>query len=354
MRIAVFGSSLLSAYWNGACTYYRGMIRALHARGHRVAFFEPDIFDRAAHRDLASPGWAQVHVYAAETEAQVCETVRLARGFDVVAKCSGVGRHDDLLAAEVAALPGVGARVYWDVDAPATLAALEADPAHPLRALLSEYDAVLTYGGGDGVVRRYLAAGARRCVPLYNAVDAATHRPVAPSGGLRSDLTLLANRLPDRERRVAEFFFAAARIARRRRFLLGGAGWDDVEVPENVRRLGHVPPSRHNVANCSALAVLNVTRDDMAAAGWSPPTRVFEAAGAGACLISDPWPGIADFLEPDREILVAESGASVAELLDGLAPERARAIGRNARSRVLAEHTYDHRAARFERVLAES
>ena len=28
LRFAFFGSSLVSSYWNGACTYYRGIIRS--------------------------------------------------------------------------------------------------------------------------------------------------------------------------------------------------------------------------------------------------------------------------------------------------------------------------------------
>jgi spore maturation protein CgeB len=119
-----------------------------------------------------------------------------------------------------------------------------------------------------------------------------------------------------------------------------------------VRYLGHVAPGEHNSLNRSALAVLNVSRDSMAANGWSPATRVFEAAGAGACLITDAWQGLEEFLEPGREVLVAEDGAGVAALLDELDPERARAIGEAALERVLAEHTYDRRAAQVESILA--
>jgi spore maturation protein CgeB len=55
MSIAFFGSSLVSAYWNGAATYYRGIIRALHARGHRITFYEPNAKDRQKHRDIPDP-----------------------------------------------------------------------------------------------------------------------------------------------------------------------------------------------------------------------------------------------------------------------------------------------------------
>jgi spore maturation protein CgeB len=138
----------------------------------------------------------------------------------------------------------------------------------------------------------------------------------------------------------------------RLRFLLGGAGLDDAALPPNVKPIGHVGTSEHNAFNCTPTAVLNVNRASMAARGSSPPTRVFEAAGAAACLITDAWPGIDAFLAPGREVLVARDGADVAEALAGLDPARARAIGGAARARVLAEHTYDRRALQVEAALA--
>ena len=109
-------------------------------------------------------------------------------------------------------------------------------------------------------------------------------------------------------------------------------------MPANVRQLGHVPTRDHNALNSSAHAVLNISRDSMAAMGYSPATRVFEAAGAGACLVTDAWIGVELFFQPDVEVLVARDGRDVAEHLRALTPERARAIGEAARSRVLAEH----------------
>lgn len=352
MRIAFFGSSLVSAYWNGACTYYRGIVRALDARGHRVTFYEPDAFDRQAHRDIDDPEWARVVVYEPRDERAVREVVAGAAEADVVVKASGVGVHDGVLEEAVAELEGPEARIFWDVDAPATLAAMEADPENPLRELIGRYDLVLTYGGGRPVVDRYAALGARACVPVYNALDPETHHPAPPHPELACDLAFLGNRLPDREARVEEFFFGAVEALPRRSFLLGGNGWEDrVAGLANLRYLGHVPPGDHNALNRSALAVLNVSRESMAANGWSPATRVFEAAGAGACLLSDEWEGIEDFLAPGEEVLVARDGGEVAELLEELDPERARRIGEAAMERVLAEHTYERRAEQVEAIL---
>jgi len=354
MDIAFYGSSLLSSYWNGAATYYRGLLGALARLGHRITFYEPDAFDRQCHRDIEPPDWARVVVYPA-TIVGVQGVLSEAAQADIVVKASGVGVFDDELLAGVLqhARPGA-VRAFMDVDAPATLAAIRADPADPMRQALLDLDLVLTYGGGPPVVDAYTALGARQCVPIYNALDSATHHPVAAKPEFRADLAFLANRLPDREARVEAFFLDAATRLPDQAFLLGGNGWDGKPMPGNVRAIGHVGTAEHNAFNCSSLAVLNVARDSMAAVGFSPATRVFEAAGAGACLITDEWEGIELFLQPGAEVLVARDGADVAEHLRTLTPSRARAIGDAARARVLAGHTYQQRAVILDRLLRDA
>jgi spore maturation protein CgeB len=354
MRIAFYGSSLLSAYWNGAATYYRGIIRELARHGHSTTFYEPDAFDRQQHRDIAPPDWAEVRVWPA-TEDGLREVVAEAARADVVVKASGVGVFDDaLLAGVMAAARPEALRIFWDVDAPATLAAMRADAAHPSRRALPGLDLVLTYGGGPPVVAAYERLGARRCVPVYNALDADTHHPVPTERRFPADLNFLANRLPDREARVEEFFLRAAAILPERRFLLGGNGWDGKPMPANVTRLGHLGTREHNAFNASPLAVLNVARDSMAEAGYSPATRVFEAVGAGACLITDAWTGLELFLEEGVEVLAARDGADVAAHLAALTPARARAIGEAGRARILAKHTYTRRGAQVDALLREA
>lgn len=352
MNVAFFGSSLVSAYWNGACTYYRGIVRALAERGHHVTFYEPDALDRQAHRDISDPEWAEVVVYPATTEQEVAATVARAGRADVIVKASGVGVFDDVLEAAVLELKRPSNTVvYWDVDAPATLARMETDSSDSLAALIPGYDFVFTYGGGEPIVRRYEALGATRCVAIYNALDVTTHYPVPSEQRFAGDLAFLGNRLPDREARVEEFFFNAVSAAPRRSFVLGGSGWDDRAAIPNLKYVGHVSPQDHNAFNCSSLCVLNVSRDSMASNGYSPATRVFEAAGAAACVITDAWEGIEMFLEPDEEVLVARDGIGVAERLAELDPDRAGAIGEAARRRIVAEHTYAHRAELVETIL---
>jgi spore maturation protein CgeB len=149
---------------------------------------------------------------------------------------------------------------------------------------------------------------------------------------------------------VEEFFLKPASLLPQRSCLIGGNGWDTKQMPANVRHLGHVYTHEHNAFNCTPLAVLNVARDSMAHIGFSPATRVFEAAGAAACLITDAWEGIEQFLEPDEEVLVARDGQDVADHVAALTPERARSIGQAALRRILAEHTYAHRGEQVDAI----
>jgi spore maturation protein CgeB len=348
VKIAFYGSSLLSSYWNGAATYYRGILRDLAARGYQISFYEPDAFDRQQHRDMDPPHWAKVVVYPA-TEEAMHSVLAEAANADIIVKASGVGVFDRELLEGIRAHARPDAlRIFWDVDAAATLDEMRGDADHPVRKALPDLDMVLTYGGGPPVIEAYRGFGAAECVPVYNALDPSTHRPVPPDPRFACDLAFLGNRLPDREARVEEFFLKAAASLPERSFLIGGNGWETKPMPANIRHLGHVYTAEHNAFNCTPLAVLNVARDSMAHIGFSPATRVFEAAGAAACLITDAWEGIELFLTPGEEVLVARDGQDVAELVRTLTPERAKAIGEAALIRVMAEHSYRLRGAQVD------
>lgn len=354
MQIAFWGSSLVSAYWNGAATYYRGVLRALAGHGHGITFFEPDAYDRQKHRDIENPEWARIVVYDASHLPGVAKLLAGCERFEVVVKASGVGVLDQFLEAQVAGMPPRICKVFWDVDAPATLERLASDPRDPFHRLLPKFDLVLTYGGGNRVTDEYQRIGARQCFAIYNAFDPDVHYPVLPEFRFRCDLSFLGNRLPDREARVDEFFVRAAGIAHDCEFLLGGSGWGDKSLPPNVRYLGHVYTGDHNALYSSSRAVLNISRDSMARYGFSPATRVFEAAGAASCLITDAWEGLDSFLQPGTEVLVAYDGGDVARIVRDLHPERARSIGEAARKRVLADHTYEKRGRLVDSILHEA
>ena len=353
MKIAFYGSSLVSSYWNGAATYYRGILRALAGHGYDITFYEPDAFDRQQHRDIDPPPYAKSVVYPATPEALRGVLAEAAHA-DIVVKASGVGVFDSELIEGITRHARPGAlKIFWDVDAAATLDEMRVTPDHPVLRALPDLDMVLTYGGGPPVVDAYRAFGAAECIPVYNALDPETHHPVAPDPRFACDLAFLGNRLPDREARVEEFFLRAAAALPERQFLIGGNGWESKQMPANVRHRGHVYTAEHNAFNCTPKAVLNVARDSMASIGFSPATRVFEAAGAAACLITDAWEGIELFLTPDQEVLVARDGQDVADHLAALTPERAKAIGDAALKRVLAEHTYALRGEQVNRLFQQ-
>jgi spore maturation protein CgeB len=290
-------------------------------------------------------------VYAPDQAKQL---ITQASEADLVIKHSGVGINDELLEREVLTCRSDRTRIaFWDVDAPATLARVESDASDPFRRCIPDYDLIFTYGGGEAVIEHYTRLGARNCHPIYNALDPETHHPVSPNDEYRCDLLFVGNRLPDRERRVEEFFLRAAELAPDLKFILGGEGWGDKRLPANVRWIGHVGTGDHNLLNCSARMALNINRASMADVGFSPPTRIFEAAGAAACLITDAWNGISQFFEPGKEILVASSGEDVVAHLSSTDEHRAKHIGEAMRRRALRDHTYQQRALQVQAVLSE-
>ncbi len=204
------------------------------------------------------------------------------------------------------------------------------------------------------MVDHYLRLGAKNCHPIYNGLDPDTHHPEPADATLACDLAFVGHRLPDREKRVEQFFLRAAELAPEMRFILGGEGWGGKKLPSNVRWIGHVGTGDHNRVNCSARMVLNINRESMANVGFSPPTRVFEAAGSGACLITDNWPGIDTFFNIGNEILVASSAAEIVDLLRSIDAEQARAVGGRMRARALRDHTYGLRARQVDQILTQA
>lgn len=343
MNIFVFGSSIVSSYWNGAATYYRGCYKYLARLGHHIIFAEPDAYGRQQHLDEGDFSYVESLVY--RPGADIDAMLRRAASADLVIKHSGVGVDDDLLEQRVLECLSRSMVIFWDVDAPATIARLRAHPDDPFHRAIPKYDAIFTYGGGPEVRASYLELGARSYESVYNGLDPETHYPVETDPAYECDVAFLGNRLPDRETRVNDLFLKAAGLAPEMRFLLGGEGWHDKHLPRNMRWIGHMPTALHNRINCSAGMVMNINRDCMAGCGFSPPTRVFEAAGAGACLLCDDWQGIDDCFEPGDEILVIRTAQDVADSLHCYNEADRRRIGNSFRARSLRDHTYAQRAA---------
>lgn len=357
MRIFAFGSSIVSSYWNGAATYYRGCYKYLARLGYDITFAEPDAYGRQQHRDNDDFGYVTSIVYQPREKDGGKDLDRLlqqAATYDIVVKHSGIGCDDSELEARVPRECSASAMTFiWDVDAPATIHRMRANADDTLAHATGLYDAILTYGGGPLARDGFGEFGAQAYYSMYNGLDPETHFPVEPDPGLACDVVFLGNRLPDREARVEELFLRAATLAPHANFILGGEGWGDKQLPSNVRWLGHVPTANHNRVNCSASMVLNINRASMAEFGFSPPTRVFEVAGAGTCLLCDDWPGISDCFEPDTEILVVKSAEDVVAALTRYDLAQRKQIGAAFHARGLADHTYAQRAAQADYAFRE-
>jgi spore maturation protein CgeB len=314
LDVAFFGSD----EGGDVMSYHRGILAALAARGH------------------------EVRAHLGDAAVLLAAVPRAGRA-DVILKASGAGVLDAMLDGAVLAQRRPGQRiVYWDAHPHASLTRLHGDP-RGYRARIPRFDLVITASGDDAVARGYEALGARRCVPLDVALDPDAQPPAVPSAAFAADLSLLA---PAGDASLADaFFFAAARALPERRFVLGGAGWDGVPLPDNVRWVGEIGAAVRGSFHASAGIVLHL--------GDSSDACHLEAACAGACVITDACEGLERFLTRGREVLVAEDGMEVARLLRAIDPCEAQAIGQAARRRVLAEHTYARRAAALERWIAQ-
>src|SRR3546814_9577247 len=99
--------------------------------------------------------------------------------------------------------------------------------------------------------------------------------------------------------------------------VVAGPQYPDIDWPDNVERIDHVPPAAHADFYSSCRFSLNLTRQDMVRTGYSPSVRLFEAAACGSPIISDPWAGLEGLFMPEAEILIAEnSGDILRALLD--------------------------------------
>lgn len=350
MKLVIFGLSVSSSWGNGHATLWRGLCRALAERGHRVVFFERDVPYYAAHRDLTKLPGGELYLYREwedvrpEAERQLAD----AEVGMVTSYCP-----DGIAATELVLDSPVEVRVFYDLDTPVTLDHLARGEAVPYIGAggLAPFDLVLSYTGGAALEELRQRLGAERVVPLYGSVDPAVHRPVPPVGEYRADLSYLGTYAEDRQAAVEALLIEPARRLPERRFLIGGALYPrDFPWTNNIFFRRHVPPADHPAFYSSSTLTLNVTRRAMAAMGFCPSGRLFEAAACGTPILSDDWEGLDRFFEPGVEILVARSTDDAIAALQAPRDELAR-IARAARERALAEHTAEQRARDLEAAL---
>ena len=347
MKIVIFGLTVSSSWGNGHATLWRGLIRALIRRGHDVVFFERDVPFYAAARDLHAIEGGSLVLYPdwSSVEDQARRAVAEADVALVTSYCPDAQEAERL----VLDVPR-GLRVFYDLDTPVTLSQLEgaARPAYVGPRGFADYDLVLSYTGGRTLDALRTRLGARRVAPLYGHVDPAVHHPVPPDSRFASSLSYLGTYAADRQPALDALFIEPARRRPDAKFLIGGAQYPAAfPWTDNIFFVRHTPPPDHPAFFSSSRLTLNITRAPMAAMGWCPSGRLFEAAACGAAILSDDWDGLDRFFTPGADILLAATSEDTLAALDRSDAEIA-AIGRNARARALAEHTSDHRARDFE------
>ncbi|WP_174279651.1 CgeB family protein [Sphingomonas bacterium] len=352
MRITVWGLTVSSSWGNGHATLWRGLIRALTEQGHHVTFVERDQPWYRDTRDLVDLPGGRLLLYTDWADVLAIRRELLdADALVVTSYCPDARAAAALLAGE-----GRGTSVFYDLDTPVTLARLAA--GEPVDYLpehgLGQFDLVLSYTGGPALTALRDRLGARVTAPLYGHVDPAAHRPVPAQAMFRGDLSYLGTYAADRQAALERLFVAPAARAPERRFVLGGSSYPaDFPWRPNIHFMDHVGPVDHPAFFSSARATLNVTRADMAAMGWCPSGRLFEAAACGAPLLSDDWDGLDRFLTPGEEILLVDTADDVLAALS-LTDAELRRLADAARARVLAEHSSAARAKELVALLSLS
>lgn len=350
MKLVIFGLSVSSSWGNGHATLWRGLIHALAAEGHRVVFFEKDQPFYASHRDCTSIPNGELVLYREWSEVlpRARQALADADVGMVTSYCA-----DGLAACELVLESRVGVRAFYDLDTPITINERRAGKSVPYLPPqgLGGFDVVLSYTGGEAITALCGELGARSAVPLYGSVDPEVHFPVEARADFRADLSYLGTYAANRQRMLERLFIEPARRSPERRFLIGGAQYPQ-EFPwtPNIFFVRHLPPVEHPAFYCSSPLTLSVTREPMAAMGYCPSGRLFEAAACGVPVLSDWWVGLDSFFEPGREILIARSSDDAMAAL-ALAPDELAAIGRRARERTLEEHTAAHRARELIEIL---
>src|SRR5581483_4035520 len=350
MKIVIFGLSISSAWGNGHATLLRGLFRALNAQGHEIHFFERDTPYYSAHRDISALPFAHLHFYSDWNENRARARRELANADTgmVTSYCP-----DGIAACELIMECNLPRTVFYDMDTPVTLNRLEKCEPVPYLPVggLGAFDLVLSYTGGQALNRLRDKLFARRVSTLYGWVDPEVHHRAEPCEKFAAELSYLGTYSPDRQAALEDLLITPARQLKGCRFVIAGAMFPAPEAwPNNVRHFDHVPPPEHCSFYSSSPLTLNITRGSMAAMGYCPSGRLFEAAACGSAVLSDSWMGLDTFFEPGEEILLSTCSA---ESVSAITTDRGllAKIGARAKQRALECHTAEIRARRLIRLL---
>ena len=352
MKIVFYGLTITSSWGNGHGTTYRSLCKALAARGHRIVFVEKDVEWYRSNRDLPRPPFCEVRLYE-DWLPESNALIALSRDADAIV----VGSYfpDAIAATEALFAAGLGPVLFYDIDTPITLAALRSKGSTDYldTSLIPGYAAYLSFTGGPALGEIETRFGSPRAIPFFCSVDPDLYRPMPVKPAFACAMSYLGTYAADRQPKLMSLLNEAAACAPTERFIVAGPQYPDgVPWAGNVERIIHLSPPEHPAFYSSSRFTLNLTRDDMVAAGYSPSVRLFEASACGAAILSDPWPGLEDFLTPGSEVLLPRTAAEVLEILHHLPEGERERMGQRARERVLSEHTSAHRAQQFEEIVS--
>jgi spore maturation protein CgeB len=346
MKIVIFGLSVTSSWGNGHATLLRGLFRALHNMGHEVHFFERDTPYYASHRDLDSLSSATIHLYS-DWAAIVQKARRELSDADVgmVTSYCQDGRN----ASELVVESPSWRKAFYDMDTPVTLSQLQKGESVPYLPVggFAGFDIVFSYTGGLALEQLRDVLGAKRTAALYGWVDPQMYYRVPAEAGFVSQVSYLGTYAADRQRALDDLFVRPAESLERYQFLIGGTMYPGTQLwPKNIRFIDHVSPVDHRAFYSSSPITLNITRGSMAAMGYCPSGRLFEAAACGTAVMSDNWEGLDTFFTPGEEIMIVQSTAQAISAITADSDQLAR-IGSRARDRALSCHTAELRAKRL-------
>jgi spore maturation protein CgeB len=348
VKIAVFGLSITSSWGNAQASNYRGLLWEMAKRGHEVLFFERVTPWYAENRDLPAPSFCHTRFYSAlgtlfaEHGLEICGADCVIVGSNL---CQGieVGRW--------VSQNTRGIKVFYDMDTPATLAALAQGSCKYLSCdLIPRFDLYLTCSGGQAIEEIEQRYGSPAARPLYCSVDPQVHYPLQRRP--RWDLGYLGTYCSDRQPGLQSLLCEPAVSWNKGRFAVAGPQYPpEISWPHNTKRIEHVPVNGHRDFYYSQRFTLNLTRRTGQLAGYSPCVRLFEAAACGVPIISDRWSGLEEFFIPGKEILISEHSSDVLRILHYFPEEERRAMGELARKRVLKSHSAARRAEELESYL---
>jgi spore maturation protein CgeB len=338
------GLSITSTWGNGHATTYRGLLKELAKRGHNITFLERDVPWYASNREFETATYCQIGLYGSleELDERFAAVIREA---DIVVVGSyvpegiAVGRWVTSIAKNATA--------FYDIDTPVTLANLEKNRCEYLsRELIRKYQIYFSFTGGPTLDYIEQQLGARCAEPLYCSVDPSLYYP--EKRPTLWDLAYLGTYAADRQPALETLLLQVAREQPGARFAVAGPQYpSNIQWPANVERIEHLPAKEHRRFYNSQKFALNVTRQDMIRAGYSPSVRLFEAAACGVPIMTDEWAGLESFFEPLSEILPVRSAEDVTSYLE-MREEQRLEIGERARRRTLRDHTATVRAKEFE------